>query len=90
MSRKHNKRFIAARLFDFKPDEPTPITDISPDVWQLMIYNFSNGMPPPKGLFIVTQSPFRFTAVDNSTGQIQVKDFDNRFAAERWLRRDKL
>lgn len=71
-------------------DKPAPIADISPDVWELMMYNFANGMPPSKGLFIVMQGSFRFTAVDNLTGPIRTKDFDDRFAAERWLRSDKL
>lgn len=88
--RKLNKRGLASR-FHFKIDDSPSITDLTEDVLHLMLDNDHNGMPPERGLFIIQMdSPIKFRAVDNSTGDMLIEEFDDRFAAERWLREDKV
>lgn len=89
--KKHrsNKRFLASQLQP-KLDKPAPIIWLEPDVVQLMLDNYYAGMPPERGLFIcIYDNPPKFTAIDNSTGDMRMEDFNDRFQAERWLRREK-
>ena len=84
-----NKRAFVSR-FDLRVEDLPPIIDLTEDVLQLMLDNDRNSMPPERGLFIIqTDNLVKFKAVDNSTGGMLIKEFDDRFAAERWLRKDK-
>ena len=83
------KRLLAV-LIKPKFDDPVPIIELEPDVVQLMLKNHDDRIPPERGLFIcIYNDPLKFTAIDNSTGDMWMEDFDDRFAAERWLRRDE-
>ena len=83
----NHKRFLASQLQP-KLDKPAPIVWLEPDVVQLMLDNYYGGMPPERGLFICAyDTPPKFTAIDNSTGNMNMEDFGDRFAAENWLRR---
>ena len=83
----NHKRFLASRL-KLEPDKPAPIVWLEPEVVQLMLDNYYEGMPPERGLFIcIYDNPPKFTAIDNSTGDMWMEDFGDRFAAEKWLRR---
>ena len=85
----NHKRFLASQL-KLEPDKPAPIVWLEPEVVQLMLDNYYEGMPPERGLFICAyDTPPKFTAINNSTGDMKMEDFDDRFAAERWLRRDE-
>lgn len=82
----NHKRFLASK-FQPKLDKPAPIVWLDPEVVQLMLDNYYAGMPPERGLFICTyDTPPKFTAIDNSTGDMWMEDFGDRFAAEKWLR----
>lgn len=73
-----------------KPDKPAPIVWLEPEVVQLMLDNYYDGMPPERGLFICAyDTPPKFTAINNSTGDMKMEDFGDRFKAEKWLRREK-
>ena len=55
-----------------------------------MLDNYYEGMPPERGLFICAyDTPPKFTAIDNSTGDMKMEDFGYRFAAENWLRKEE-
>ncbi|HBN56876.1 MAG TPA: hypothetical protein DD414_08875 [Lachnospiraceae bacterium] len=83
-----NKRAFVSR-FDLRVEDLPPIIDLTEDVLHLMLDNYYDGMPPERGLFIIqTDNPVKFKAVDNSTGGMLIKEFDDRFAAERWLREE--
>lgn len=73
-----------------KLDETVPIIDLEPDVVQLMLDNLREGVPTERGLFIcIYDSPSKFTALDNSTGDMWMEEFDSRIQAENWLRREE-
>lgn len=73
-----------------RSEQPAPIVWLEPEVVQLMLDNYYAGMPPERGLFIcIYDNPPKFTAIDNSTGNMWMEDFGDRFAAEKWLRREK-
>lgn len=83
----NHKRFLASQLQP-KLDKPAPIVWLEPEVVQLMLDNYYAGMPPERGLFICAyDTPPKFTAINNSTGDMKMEDFGDRFAAENWLRR---
>lgn len=73
-----------------KLDKPVPIVWLEPEVVQLMLDNYYAGMPPERGLFIcIYDNPPKFTAIDNSTGNMWMEDFGDRFAAENWLKKEE-
>ena len=83
------KRLLAV-LTKPKFDDPVPVIELEPDVVQLMLDNYYNDIPPERGLFIsIHDNPPKFTAIDNSTGDMWMEDFDDRFQAERWLIKEK-
>lgn len=84
-----NKRAFVSR-FDLRVEDLPPIIDLTEDVLHLMLDNYYDGMPPERGLFIcIYNDPPKFTAIDNSTGDMWMEDFDDRFQAENWLRKEK-
>lgn len=83
-----NKRAFVSR-FDLRVEDLPPIIDLTEDVLHLMLDNDRNSMPPERGLFICEyDTPPKFTAINNSTGDMKMEDFGDRFAAEKWLRRE--
>ena len=83
------KRLLAV-LTKPKFDDPVPVIELESDVVQLMLKKRDDGIPSERGLFIcIHDNPPKFTAIDNSTGDMKMEDFDDRFQAERWLRREK-
>ena len=68
------------------------IRDITPEVLQEMLHLHGKGVPIARGLFICSvqrSAAPRYVAVDNTTGEMWTEEFDDSFAAERWLRRDE-
>lgn len=85
----NHKRFLASQL-KLEPDKPAPIVWLEPEVVQLMLDNYYDGIPPERGLFIcIYDNPPKFTAIDNSTGDMWMEDFGDRFASENWLRKEE-
>lgn len=74
------------------------IRDIAPETLYEMLNLHGKGVPIARGLFIcsvqsaVDDPPAapRYVAVDNTTGEMWTEEFDDSFAAEKWLRRDEL
>lgn len=68
------------------------IRDITPDTLYEMLNLHGKGVPIASGLFICSvqrSAAPRYVAVDNTTGEMWTEEFDDSFAAERWLRRDE-
>lgn len=73
------------------------IRDITPEVLQEMLHLHGKGIPIARGLFICSvqrSAAPRYIAVDNTTrsgrsvGEMLMEEFDDSFAAEKWLRRE--
>ena len=74
------------------------IRDIAPETLYEMLNLHGKGVPIARGLFICSvqcavdgprSAAPRYVAVDNTTGEMWTEEFDDSFAAERWLRREK-
>lgn len=74
------------------------IRDIAPEALYEMLNLHGKGVPIARGLFICSvQSAVdgprsaapRYVAVDNTTGEMWTEEFDDSFAAEKWLRREE-
>ena len=74
------------------------VRDIAPETLYEMLNLHGKGVPIAKGLFICSvqcavdgprSAAPRYVAVDNTTGEMSTEEFDDSFAAEKWLRRDE-
>lgn len=79
------------------------ILDITPETLYEMLNLHGKGVPIARGLFICSvqsaadgtpaangsrSAAPRYVAVDNTTGDMWTEEFDDSFAAEKWLRRE--